>query len=227
MLKSNKSIIIACLFSLLTFSSLAQKVPEKYIVFIFEDTRNYKDYHGKRLSFCEYYYWIAKCDTLFKNHSVSQLYIPSNDGSITVSGDGEVYLSNFMSLNGSNKDENHYSDSPFIQWINKQKKRKTQSIKIVYALNNQDAIKRKKETVNIYYLPVVGCFSQGKMLTKDKEWLTMYYPDSVNSFEVADLTEREKEFLRFLDCSVLDFSSNTYNYDVFHKGFCILKNRSQ
>ncbi len=227
MLKRNKSIIIACFFSLFTFSSLAQQVPEKWIVFIFENTRSYKDIRGKRLSFCEYYYWIANSDSLFKNHSVSQLYIPSNDGAVTVDGNGELYLSNFMFLNGSNKDDYYYADSPFIQWINKQKKSKIQSIKISYAINNQDAIKRKKETVNVYYLPVSGCFSQGKMITKDKEWVMMYYPDPVNGFEVADLTEREKEFLRFLDCSVLDFSSHTFNYDVFHKGFSILKNKSQ
>jgi len=227
MLKRNKSILIACLFSLFTFSSLAQHVPEKYIVFIFENTRNYKDNCGKRLSFCEYYYWIAKCDTLLKNHSVSQLYIPSDDKFFTENGDGEVYLSDFMFLNGSNKDENHHSTSPIIQWINKQNKSKIQSIKIVHATNNQDAIKRKKETVNVYYLPVLGHFSQGKMLVKGKKWVMMYYPDPVSSFEVADLTEREKEYLRFLDCSALDFSSNTYDYDVFQKGFCILKNNSQ
>lgn len=227
MLRRSKSFIVSILFFSFSLSSLAQQVPEKYIVFIFEDVRNYSDYRKKDLCFREVFFWIADCDSFQKAHSISPLYIPYDDNAITTDTDGGRWLSNLLILNGSSPKDLLSSGSPFVQWINKQRKTKLQSIKIANAPNKRSSLKRKKETVNIYYVPVKGCFNKGKMYVKGDGWVKMYYPESIDGFEVAVLSDSEIELLHFLDCSAFDFSLYTYNNEAFQKGFCLLRESSQ
>lgn len=226
MLKKSKLFVVLLLLLHLSFPSKAQKETEKYVVFIFEDTRYYSEY-GKTTHQSEVYYWISSVESLLNDGVLYPLYLPfQKEGSVSVHND-TVYLSSLTNENGMMKIngpiKNHHSYSfTLINWLDRNKKKK-QSVKIKHALFSKHSIRRKTEEINIYFVPVLGKFCEGILRVDDNKNIRSYYAIEGERIEKANLDEKEKRAISFFDCSLVDFSAFITPYSVYHKGHSLLK----
>ena len=208
-------------------SALAQKKAEKYVVFIFEDTRYYSE-NGKTSRQSENYYWIAKVDSLFNNGSLYPLYLPvmKNKGAVVLHNES-VYLSSLSNGNGlmrmdeSIQDYNSYS-YPLIKLLDENKIKK-QSIKLKHKSLFKHPLQRKKEVITIYFVPVLGLFDEGLLNIDGQKFSRSYYAIDGENIEAVELEENEMLLVSVLDCSLVDFSAFIDPYSVYHKGYMLLK----
>ena len=225
MLKSNV-LVLFLLFSHLSFPSMAQKDAEKYVVFIFEDTRYYSEY-GKTTRQSEAYYWISSVDSLLNDGVLYPLFLPfQKEGSVVVHND-TVYLSSLtnenglMRLNDPKQDHDSYS-FPLVNWLDRNKVKK-QRIIIKHKSISNYPIQRKKEEINIYFVPVFGQFREGILSIDNNNNIRSYYAIEGERIEKAILDENEMQAVSLIDCSLVDFCAFIDPYSVYHKGHLLIK----
>lgn len=210
----------------LSFPCKAQKEAEKYVVFIFEDTRYYSE-NGKTIRQSETYYWISSVDSLLNDGVLYPLYLPCQyEGSVSIHNDS-VYLSSLTNENGlmvMNELKLDYDSYcfPLIKWLDGNKKIK-QRVIIKHTSSSNHSIQRKKEVINIYFVPVLGIFSEGLLRVDENKEIRSYYAIDGEKIKKANLDEKEKRAISFFDCSLVDFSAFIDPYSVYHKGYSLLK----
>ena len=221
----NRTIIfLACFFGLLhasTMSSIAQQT-DKYLILIFEDLREYRE-SGKKIQFKNDYYWVLKFEEL-KSRNAVPLYIPIDKNTVITYNDS-VYLDNtpLSNLNGfafEEMDHNEYSYG-FVKWLH-ENRIKIQEIKVKNTGQTQGLVKRVKERVNVYYIPVIGGLEKG-CLRSDGNNSLAYYPVKIDLMEKATLSEEERISISFLDCSAFNFSDFDKVSSRYQKGFALLR----
>ncbi len=225
MLKRNSFLITSLLFFLCvtTFPSFAQRQRDKYVVFIFEDVRDYQE-SGRAARFCNDYYWVLRLDDR-NSQEVLPLYLPVDEKTIIANGDSVVLdntpLSNLNGLAFREINQREYCYK-LVSWLQKNKIKK-QVIKTTDIAADGGSIKRVKERVRLYYVPVLGCFDKGYLRLDKETSIVAYYPVETDLMEKFSLSEEEEQFIDFLDCNSVDYSSFQEAYDWHHKGFAKLR----
>ena len=224
------SIFLICLLHSLcvtTISSFAQQSCDKYVVFIFEDVRDYKE-SGRTFRYHNDYYWILKLDDRYCQE-VFPLYLPVDEKTIVENGDSVVLdntpLSNLNGFAFSEIDQREYCYK-LISWLHDNRIKK-QVINTKNTATDDGSIRRVKERVRVFYVPVLGCFEKGSLRLDADKSIVAYYPVDINLMAKFSLNEEEARFVNFLDCSLVDFSAFQEAYDRHQKGFAILKNADQ
>lgn len=225
---SRTSKVIAVISLLLnSMLSMSQEVAEKYVVYIFEDTRVYSE-SGKTTRQSETYYWISNVDSLLEKGRLYPLYLPSvKDGSI-VAQNGNVYLSPLANDNGMTSESkttlislDSYS-YPLVKWLDENKIEK-QSITIKHSMPTKLPLRRLKEKIKIYYVPVSGHFGVGELKIDRQNSIHAYFALDMDTIELAPLEDVDIQKISFYDCSFVDFSSFMEAFSIFQKGHSILR----
>lgn len=224
MLKRKTIISLVCL--LFSTISLAQTVPEKYVVIVFENTRYYWE-EGKHLHFKENYYWISPVDSLIERGVAYPLYIPSGEDCIFEKRDTSIFSNIAMcNLNGllCRKTFHVEESSPSYETMKTidNNKRRILVEDIRYSSRLGIFQKRKEKTV-ISYVPVIGRIQKGRLRTDEGEELISYYITSLERVGEGILNEREELCVLHTDYSMMDYSCFAEHNQRIQKGFRRMK----
>lgn len=207
--------------------SMSQEIPEKYVVYIFEDTRVYSE-SGKTTRQSETYYWISNVDSLLEKGHLYPLYLSSvKDGSI-IAQNGNVYLSPLANVNGMTSESKITLISPdsfsypLVKWLDENKIEK-QTISIKHTMPAKLPLRRMKEKIKIYYVPVSGPFGVGELQIDRQNSIQAYYALDMDKIGLAALEDVDIQKISYYDCSLVDFSSFMEAYSFFQKGHSLLR----
>ena len=183
--------------------------------------------------FKDNYYWIAKSDSLFtlaydlRSSDYPVLYQLFFSSEKTYLHEGKSYIydlypdnsDRFYDMSADNKNEKWY---PLIKMIT-ENRIKLQTIRTKYKPRRQHPEKRWKERVNVYCVPIWGCFEKVLYHSIDGKDYTVYHPLTMDYLKAWELDENEMKFLYKLECNTIDFGTLDNKFDFWHKGWCSLK----
>lgn len=223
--KTEVIVLLTIIFSLLYPSiSLAQELPEKYIIISFVESRSIV-MNRRTQKIRENYYWISPLDSLVSKQKVFPLFLScSSEYAILperVLGLEEISLTNFNGKINVNTIF-HDSDVEVVQQLVRtveHNKKRVQSVKTTYQNDKTSSIKRKNKILRVYVTYIYGIFQKRQICGKRNIITDIFFPVYIEESNPVYLNDEERRALFFFDYSNVDNSELSIPQSVFDQGF--------